>query len=194
MKPIDYAVLKPVIRRNVLTCCGQILCSLKRSKSTGRAIISDDGFDQCFFCCFQGLFCCLQKAELHATNFETYTCLSSHCIIVNFSCARPLICPFHPSSSMSPIPSSSSSFSPSSISTSHSPSPNSPFPSQSQTPQGFEALSTHALPMRHTHILSKTCAPVHTHTHKHRQLHLCTNLPHPFILLHHPFHRCAPIP
>lgn len=83
---------------------------------------------------------------------------------MNFSCARPLICPFHPSSSVSPIPSSSSSFSPSSISTSHSPSPNSPFPSQSQTPQGFEALSTHPLPMRHTHISCQKLARAYTHT------------------------------
>lgn len=35
MKPIDYGALKPVIRRNVLTCCGRILFALKRSESTG---------------------------------------------------------------------------------------------------------------------------------------------------------------
>ena len=35
MKPIGYAASKPVIRRRVSTCCGQILFSLQRSESAG---------------------------------------------------------------------------------------------------------------------------------------------------------------
>lgn len=155
-------------------------------------MISNDGFDQrtATFRCFQGLFCCLLEAELPATNFEKCTCLSSHRIIVSFSCARAVICPFHSSSSTFPIPSSSFFFSPSSTSTSHSPSPNSPFPSQSQTPRGFEALSTHPLPMRRTHILKHTHTQAQTASSMHTQTPI--SLPHPFILHHHPFHRCAP--
>lgn len=138
-------------------------------------MISNDGFDQrtATFRCFQGLFCRLLEAELPATNFEKCTCLSSHRIIVSFSCARAVICPFHSSSSTFPIPSSSFFFF--SLLHLYFTLPESQFPISlpiTDSPRIWGPLysssphETHTYPQTHTHTQAhrSTDSFIHAHT------------------------------
>lgn len=79
MKPIDYAVMKAVIRRNVSACLWSVSLFFK-SESAGFSVMpSNDAFEKQkkdTVCFFQGLLCYLLAAELPAQNFEKCTCLS----------------------------------------------------------------------------------------------------------------------
>lgn len=177
----------------------------KKWKYRSSAMISNDGFDQrtATFRCFQGLFCRLLEAELPATNFEKCTCLSSHRIIVSFSCARAVICPFHSSSSTFPIPSSSFFFF--SLLHLYFTLPESQFPISlpiTDSPRIWGPLYSSS--PHETHTYPQTHTEAHRSTQKHRQLHPCTHkhqslcliplssITIPFTDVHHPMREFNP--